>query len=204
MGEVLVTEPDSYVSALLLLFAIAPCWSLERSVWSHPEQTKTESNVSVFWWPEESDDVTSHAVLSSTSPSVVTLTGFTLSTTVLNWQKESQWGKWRRGRFTFVLYHIWDKSDLLENSRRADFYWRSWNCLQVSDDPGVHTGGRYSGVGFIISDEASGCSWMQRCFLMFNTLLQPIRSLSRLHKPELKTSGQQTTITLVSFRDSEK
>lgn len=89
MGEVLVTEPDSYVSALLLLFAIAPCWSLERSVWSHPEQTKTESNVSVFWWPEESDDVTSHAVLSSTSPSVVTLTGFTLSTTVLNWQKES-------------------------------------------------------------------------------------------------------------------
>lgn len=185
MGEVLVTEPDSYVSALLLLFAIAPCWSLERSVWSHPEQTKTESNVSVFWWPEESDDVTSHAVLSSTSPSVVTLTGFTLSTTVLNWQKESQWGKWRRGRFTFVLYHIWDKSDLLENSRRADFYWRSWNCLQVSDDPGVHTGGRYSGVGFILESSLVILETPSVTF-MFNTLLQPIRSLSRLHKPELK------------------
>lgn len=49
----------------------------------YPEQTKTESKVSVFWQPDESEDVTSHVVVSSLA-SVVT-TGFTFSTTVLNW-----------------------------------------------------------------------------------------------------------------------
>lgn len=65
-------------------------------------------------------------------------------------KSHSEAWKWRRGTFTFVLYHIWDKSDLLEKSRRADFYWRSWNRLQISDDPGVHTCGRYSGIGVIL------------------------------------------------------
>lgn len=50
----------------------------------------------------------------------------------------------------------------------------------------LYTREQFSHIRNSISDEASGCSWMQRCFLMFNTLLQPIRSLSRLHKPELK------------------
>lgn len=167
-------------------------------MWSHPEQTKTESNVSVFWWPEESDDVTSHAVLSSTSPSVVTLTGFTLSTTMLNWQKESQWGVKvapREVYFCIVSYLRQIRSlrkfkasrFLLTELKSSPNLWWSWgpHLWQVLGY-WLYTREQFSHIRNSISDEASGCSWMQRRFLMFNTLLQPIRSLSRLHKPELK------------------
>lgn len=63
----------------------------QLTVRSHPEQTKTESKVSVFGQPEDSHDVTSHVVLCS-APSVVMTTGFTFSTIVLNCTQKQKRG----------------------------------------------------------------------------------------------------------------
>lgn len=170
---------------------------------------KTESNVSVFWWPEESDDVTSHVVLSSTSPSAITTTGFTLSTTVLNWQKELQWGVKVAPREVYFcnvscfrqirsIRKFNPSSFLLTELKSPPNRWSSW-CPYLWQ---VLRYWLYTREQFRhISDEASGCSWMERCFLMFNTLSQPIRSLSHLYKQELKNLGQQTTITLLILKN---
>lgn len=152
MGEVLVTEPDSYVSALLLLFAIAPCWSLDRKqcvISPRADEDRVKRLSFLMTWRIRWCHFPRRPLLHlALCRHIDGLHAFHDSVELTKSHSE-EW-KWRRGRFTFVLYHIWDKSDLLENSRRADFYWRSWNRLQVSDDPGVHTGGRYSGVGFIL------------------------------------------------------
>ena len=60
---------------------------LHTAASSHPLHTKTESKRATFRDPSLSDDVTSQAVLGP-APSVSTVTGFTSSTTVLNWRGE--------------------------------------------------------------------------------------------------------------------